>query len=119
MSSNILGDRDTNAQTQSNPFTMEKHAEENKPKGMDYHRQVLENRLKENGDQNHTYISPSDSIMSPASQKLSSFKQKQINKPGAGKPRTLFAKAMTAREKDFGDFKRAPTSAADAEVEEK
>lgn len=26
------------------------------------------------------YISPSDSIMSPASQKLSSFKQKQINK---------------------------------------
>ena len=27
-----------------------------------------------------TYISPSDQILSPASQKLSNFKQRQINK---------------------------------------
>lgn len=29
---------------------------------------------------NPLYVSPSDAIMSPASQKLSSFKQRQINK---------------------------------------
>jgi len=32
------------------------------------------------------YVSPSDAIMSPASQKLSSFKQRQINKYVHGKP---------------------------------
>ena len=31
-------------------------------------------------DSSGTYISPSDAIMSPASKKLSSFKQRQINK---------------------------------------
>jgi len=39
--------------------------------------------------------------MSPASQKLSSFKQKQLNK-SMPKPRSLFAKTMTTRAKDFG-----------------
>jgi hypothetical protein len=36
---------------------------------------------------NPLYVSPSDNIMSPASQKLSSFKQRQINKyvPAIGK----------------------------------
>ena len=48
-----------------------------------------------------TYISPSDAILSPASQKLSSFKQKQVNK-SIGGGRSLFAKHMTAREKDLG-----------------
>jgi hypothetical protein len=34
---------------------------------------------KNQGDDS-LYVSPSDAIMSPASQKLSSFKQRQINK---------------------------------------
>lgn len=41
MSSNVLADRDTNAQLSTmNP------AEEGKPKSMEYHRQLLESRMK-------------------------------------------------------------------------
>jgi len=44
--------------------------------------------------------------MSPASQKLSSFKQKQLNKASsaAPKPRSLFAKTVSSREKDLGSL---------------
>jgi len=58
-----------------------------------------------------TYISPSDAIMSPASQKLSSFKQRQMDKFGAvPRSRSLFATqahaqkvqlAKTSRDKDL------------------
>ncbi len=45
---------------------------------------MLESITRETNDhsrkQSTSYISPSDSILSPASQKLSSFKQKQITK---------------------------------------
>lgn len=50
-------------------------------------------------EQKQSYISPSDSIMSPASKKLSDFKQKQIGKPSMAR-RSLFAKAVTARAKE-------------------
>lgn len=39
--------------------------------------QAAETTLSQQGQ---TYISPSDAIMSPASQKLAGFKQRQINK---------------------------------------
>ncbi|KAK5107258.1 hypothetical protein LTR62_001574 [Meristemomyces frigidus] len=41
-----------------------------------------------NGKQSGAYISPSDSILSPASQKLSSFKQRQISREENGKKST-------------------------------
>lgn len=48
---------------------------------------VIENRMREQtwtdipySSQPGAYVSPSDAIMSPASQKLSSFKQRQMNK---------------------------------------
>ncbi|KAJ9628504.1 hypothetical protein H2203_002403 [Taxawa tesnikishii (nom. ined.)] len=106
MSSNVLADRDTDTpgQQSGNPFNTKEQGNggENKPKSMDFHRQMFEKRMnEENGKPSQSYVSPSDAIMSPASQKLSSFKQKQINK-GPIKPRSLFAKPATTREKDLG-----------------
>jgi len=42
----------------------------------------------------HTYVSPSDNIMSPATQKLAAFKTKHLGK--GLKPQTLFAKTAAA-----------------------
>jgi len=42
--------------------------------------------------QSSEYISPSDAILSPATQKLAAFKGKKLGK--GLKPQTLFAKAM-------------------------
>ncbi|GAB7357252.1 hypothetical protein MBLNU459_g8230t2 [Dothideomycetes sp. NU459] len=106
MFQSVLADRDTNTnmQTQptSNPFETKEGTENSKPKSMDYHRQMMENKLRENdGQASQAYVSPSDAIMSPASQKLSSFKQRQLNKQPI-KTRSLFAKTMSTREKDLG-----------------
>ncbi|KAF2226675.1 hypothetical protein BDZ85DRAFT_316163 [Elsinoe ampelina] len=61
----------------------------------------MQDRLKDNkSNQNSTYISPSDAIMSLASKKLSNLKQKQIGK--SMPKRSLFARAVTSREKDLG-----------------
>jgi hypothetical protein len=43
MSSNILADRDTNAKLAPSP---EKETGKDKPKSMEFHRQVLESRMK-------------------------------------------------------------------------
>lgn len=83
MSSNILADR-TNCQ----PKVIES-SEKEKPKTMEYHRQVLESRIKD-GQAQQTYVSPSDEIMSPATQKLNAFRNKHSMKKS--KPQTLFAK---------------------------
>ncbi|KAF2404164.1 hypothetical protein EJ06DRAFT_526260 [Trichodelitschia bisporula] len=83
MASNVLFERDTNVKP-----SME--ASNNvKPQSMEFHRQVLESKLK-NGSQ-QTYISPSDTIMSPATEKLAAFKNKRLSK--SMKPQSLFAKA--------------------------
>ncbi|OCK75117.1 hypothetical protein K432DRAFT_386391 [Lepidopterella palustris CBS 459.81] len=87
MASNILADRDRNLQPKTNSS-----AEKEKPKTMEYHRQVLESRLK-SGHAEQTYISPSDEIMSPATQKLNAFRNKHVMKKS--KPQTLFAKASS------------------------
>jgi len=85
---------------------------------MDFHRKMMEKKLKAqeqeqeqgqgqgqegDGSQPGAYVSPSDAIMSPASQKLSSFKQRQMNKQmGAPvKSRSLF-QSISTREKDLG-----------------
>ncbi|KAI9700335.1 MAG: hypothetical protein M1836_002350 [Candelina mexicana] len=87
MSSQILSDRDVNSSgPQAN--TQNSTSADHKPKSMDYHRQVLQSRL--NGDdKQQTYISPSDNIMSPCTQKLSVMKNKHFTK---AKPQTLFGK---------------------------
>ncbi|KAF1940921.1 hypothetical protein EJ02DRAFT_213335 [Clathrospora elynae] len=85
MASNILSARDTNMQVKpiSSP---EKEAE--KSKSLDYHRQVLQSRM--NSEQEQKFVSPSDDIMSPATQKLAAFKTKHSTKKS--KPQTLFKK---------------------------
>ncbi|KAF2151130.1 hypothetical protein K461DRAFT_314045 [Myriangium duriaei CBS 260.36] len=102
MSTQILRDRDINAQaTNTNKPVEGKHmmSSESIPQStcQDY-----EERLKDDeSSQKQAYVSPSDAIMSPASKKLSDFKQKQINKQSMPR-RSLFAKAVTARQKDLG-----------------
>ncbi|ORY00320.1 hypothetical protein BCR34DRAFT_618649 [Clohesyomyces aquaticus] len=87
MSSKVLADRDANAQSKPTPSP-----EKQKPKSMEYHRQVLESRMKD-GQNQQTYVSPSDEIQSPATKKLSAFRNKHINKKA--KPQTLFKKTST------------------------
>ncbi|GAB1734780.1 hypothetical protein NU195Hw_g8857t1 [Hortaea werneckii] len=62
------------------------------------HKQLLDQK---NGKQGDTYVSPSDAIMSPASQKLQGFKQRQINKQSGGKNQTsrlLFSRTPSGNE---------------------
>ncbi|KAI5212452.1 hypothetical protein E4T42_02045 [Aureobasidium subglaciale] len=83
----------------SNPFnTAENTNSGAKSEKMNVHRQLFENKMRENeGNPTNAYVSPSDAIMSPASQKLSGFKQRQMNKSNPVKPRTLFAKSAASK----------------------
>ncbi|KAL9070260.1 MAG: hypothetical protein Q9161_004953 [Pseudevernia consocians] len=65
----------------------------NKPKSMEYHRQVLQSRLEEDKAK-QIYVSPSDTIMSPCTAKLSAYKSKQF---GKAKPQSLFAKMEASK----------------------
>ncbi|KAH6622115.1 hypothetical protein C7974DRAFT_216343 [Boeremia exigua] len=87
MSANVLSSRDVNAQIK--PTALADAKEPNK--SLEYHRQVLESRMKD--DQALKYVSPSDEIQSPATQKLSNFRNKNIMKKS--KPQTLFQKTST------------------------
>ncbi|KAK7707352.1 hypothetical protein SLS57_009373 [Botryosphaeria dothidea] len=87
MSANVLASRDTNAQ-------LGQAADDDKPRSLEYHRQVLESRMKSGQMDEQKYVSPSDGIQSPATQKLAAFKNKHgLQK---AKPKTLFGK-MSAR----------------------
>ncbi|TIA33716.1 hypothetical protein D6C78_07354 [Aureobasidium pullulans] len=83
----------------SNPFNSAENTNTGaKSEKMNVHRQMFENKLRENeGQPSNAYVSPSDAIMSPASQKLSGFKQRQMNKSNPVKPRTLFAKTAASK----------------------
>ncbi|EEH46093.2 uncharacterized protein PADG_02243 [Paracoccidioides brasiliensis Pb18] len=59
---------------------------------MEYHRQVLKDKIESGKSEKGTYVSPSDGIMSPCTKKLSELKGKRFK--NAGKPQTLFAKAI-------------------------
>ncbi|KAG9198088.1 hypothetical protein G6514_000522 [Epicoccum nigrum] len=83
MSANVLSSRDINS-----PMKPKAPSD---VKSMEYHRQVLESRMKD--DQAQKYVSPSDEIQSPATQKLSNFRNKNIMKKS--KPQTLFQKTST------------------------
>ncbi|PMD43645.1 hypothetical protein L207DRAFT_631711 [Hyaloscypha variabilis F] len=87
MSSTVLADKDVNTSgAGANAQQQEGKAD---VKSMEYHRQVLQSKLDE-GKGQQTYISPSDTIMSPCTAKLSAYRSKQV---GKAKPRSLFAKA--------------------------
>ncbi|KAL6878988.1 hypothetical protein J3F83DRAFT_711748 [Trichoderma novae-zelandiae] len=90
----ILGDRDVNAAL----------ADGQPPakgvKSMQYHRQVFQSRIAQ--EPSKQYVSPSDTIMSPCTAKLSALRNKQVTK---AKPKSLFAQASTKKlqgENPFG-----------------
>jgi hypothetical protein len=67
-----------------NPFQSTATASNQENQQLQETQQQQEDKMKAIADKNQgddsLYVSPSDAIMSPASQKLSSFKQRQINK---------------------------------------
>ncbi|KAL6700938.1 hypothetical protein J3F84DRAFT_359679 [Trichoderma pleuroticola] len=87
MSSNkILGDRDVNAAlADGQPLGKD-------VKSMEYHRQVLQSRIAQ--EPVKQYVSPSDTIMSPCTAKLSALRSKQVTK---AKPKSLFAQASSKK----------------------
>ncbi|KAL1793479.1 hypothetical protein ACET3X_008461 [Alternaria dauci] len=87
MASNVLTPRDTNAQVKA-MSSPEKGSDKKDAKNLDYHRRVLQSRLDSESEQK--FVSPSDEIMSPATQKLQAFKTKHAMKKM--KPQTLFKK---------------------------
>ncbi|KKP03577.1 hypothetical protein THAR02_04320 [Trichoderma harzianum] len=87
MSSNkILGDRDVNAAlADGQPLGKD-------VKSMEYHRQVFQSRIAQEGVKQ--YVSPSDTIMSPCTAKLSALRSKQVTR---AKPKSLFAQASSKK----------------------
>ncbi|TKA79991.1 hypothetical protein B0A55_02101 [Friedmanniomyces simplex] len=87
-----LTTRDLNAQQPANHEKQAAVGEENRPQELQ-HKHLL--GQKSSTDKSGAYVSPSDAIMSPASQKLAGFKQRQITKQQSGKnttSRMLFVK---------------------------
>lgn len=108
-SPSVLSDRDPNiAQSPDKKHNMKDNGKtQDPPMSLEYHRQVLESRLKENKSVTHssnqpadtsfqsaaeahmyslrssnqqTYVSPSDNLMSPATAKLAAFKNKHVKR---------------------------------------
>ncbi|GAB7322951.1 hypothetical protein MBLNU13_g05486t2 [Cladosporium sp. NU13] len=80
--------------------------QENQKTEAQQHKQVLEKKAAADKKYvNPLYVSPSDNIMSPASQKLSSFKQRQINKQNGSDStrRALFARTLSANSEKNAD----------------
>ncbi|KAB8291723.1 hypothetical protein EYC80_006520 [Monilinia laxa] len=90
-SPSVLANKDVNisAMNQINSVDEKKAPVAADPHSMEYHRQVLQNKMQQNG-QEEKYISPSDTIQSPTTAKLSAYRNKQVGKNV--KPRSLFAK---------------------------
>ncbi|KAK4179837.1 hypothetical protein QBC36DRAFT_321589 [Triangularia setosa] len=97
MSSNVLAAKDVNKSlpTQDNNNDNASSSTDTcvKPDtmSMEYHRQVFQNKMQQ---EEKTYISPSDNLMSPCTAKLSAFRSKQVGKV---KPKSLFAQASSKK----------------------
>ncbi|KAF6845128.1 hypothetical protein CMUS01_00371 [Colletotrichum musicola] len=126
MSSNVLAEKDVNT-----PIAAATSDSASKDvKSMEYHRQVLQNKMSQEKyerplaivppsespaltcarHRSKTYISPSDNIMSPCTAKLSALRNKQVGKV---KPKSLFAQASAKKlEGDalFGSRTSSPKS---------
>ncbi|PQE21634.1 hypothetical protein CJF32_00004305 [Rutstroemia sp. NJR-2017a WRK4] len=98
-SPSILANKDINVPTMNHmnsPAEFEKKAPMvADPHSMEYHRQVLQNKLEQKDQDQEKYISPSDTIMSPCTAKLSAYRNKQVGKNT--KPRSLFAKTSAKK----------------------
>ncbi|MCJ1306937.1 hypothetical protein MMC25_000581 [Agyrium rufum] len=82
-----------------------------KPKSMEYHRQVLQSKMEDEQAQ-QTYISPSDTIMSPCTAKLSALKTKRFGQKS--KPmQSLFAKQAKVPKEISSPPKSSETSDLD------
>ncbi|KAF3077045.1 hypothetical protein CFAM422_000200 [Trichoderma lentiforme] len=97
MSSNkILGDRDVNAAlADGQPLGKD-------VKSMEYHRQVFQSRMAQDGVKQ--YVSPSDTIMSPCTAKLSALRSKQVTKyvrPSNFIPNALKATTISTTQNNF------------------
>lgn len=91
MSSQVLSDRDINAQPKP---TVLPEKQEEKTKSLEYHRQMLQSRLQGEKsvfrqdivsrrltlNRTQQYVSPTDGIMSPATQKLSALRNRHVTK---------------------------------------
>ncbi|RFU81604.1 spo12 family domain-containing [Trichoderma arundinaceum] len=85
-SSKILGNKDVNASlADGQPLVKD-------VKSMEYHRQVFQSKIAQ--DPSKQYVSPSDTIMSPCTAKLSALRNKQVTK---AKPKSLFAQASAKK----------------------
>ncbi|CAP73693.1 uncharacterized protein PODANS_2_10540 [Podospora anserina S mat+] len=97
MPSNVLAAKDVNMSlptTNNNNTTQTSTDTCGKPDtmSMEYHRQVFQNKMA--AQEEKTYISPSDNLMSPCTAKLSAFRSKQVGKV---KPKSLFAQASSKK----------------------
>ncbi|EGD87794.1 hypothetical protein H112_04264 [Trichophyton rubrum D6] len=96
-----LSDRPTNTHlTMQNTSTEDCEADLKAAttKSMEYHRQVLKEKMEGDSQQSGHFISPSDGIMSPCTKKLSNLKGKKFK--NAGRPQMLFAKALGKKSYD-------------------
>ncbi|KAL5604070.1 hypothetical protein BROUX41_002059 [Berkeleyomyces rouxiae] len=75
-------------------------------KSMEYHRQMLQDKMQ--AEESQKFVSPSDNVMSPCTQKLNALRTKQASRI---KPRSLFA-ATSARKLAEGDDMFAPKKSA-------
>ncbi|EEQ34095.1 hypothetical protein McanMca71_002724 [Microsporum canis] len=96
-----LSDRPTNTHLPMSSTLVEEAEADLKAattKSMEYHRQVLKEKIEGDSQQSGHIISPSDGIMSPCTKKLSHLKGKKFK--NAGKPQMLFAKALGKKSYD-------------------
>ncbi|RKF63087.1 putative spo12-like protein [Erysiphe neolycopersici] len=110
MSTNVLTNRDVNTKNSTSPCKMDI---DRTPEylSMEYHRKIFQSKTDENQllaqRQKATYVSPSDTIMSPCTAKLSAYRNKQV---GKAKPKSLFAKTSSKSIGSSGNFFASPTS---------
>ncbi|KAK3358991.1 hypothetical protein B0T25DRAFT_531655 [Lasiosphaeria hispida] len=104
MSSNVLAAKDVNTTMMSAQGGASESAKAD-VKSMEYHRQVLQSKIEDG--ETKQYISPSDTIMSPCTAKLSAFRNKQVGKV---KPKSLFAQASAKKLEGDSLFGNKPKS---------
>ncbi|KAF1985936.1 hypothetical protein K402DRAFT_463941 [Aulographum hederae CBS 113979] len=92
--------------------------------GLEAQKKMLEGKVGEGAQQ--PYISPSDNILSPATQKLAAFRGRNLGK--GAKPQSLFAKTTSKNANNaspagpkglFGDVKKSVSPPLGTEVQQK
>lgn len=92
-----LSEKDVNVPVQTQDATAANNGKPSGAKALEYHRQMLQSKMADEKQQQ--YISPSDSIMSPATAKLNALKGRVA---GRIKPKSLFAQT-SAKKLDGND----------------